>query len=86
MEEDFDKFLEKYKPIERSDSNYLWETYDEDWDHVKEKNAEGNFVWTVIDGEGSELWIIPGVHLVNRLNYIICEIPFEEGCQEEYEY
>ena len=86
MKEDFDKFLEKYKPIEKSDSNYLWETYDEDWDYVKEQNAEGNFVWTLIDGEGSELWIIPGVHLVNRLNYIICEIPFEEGCQEEYEY
>lgn len=86
MEEDFDRFLEKYRPIEKSDSNYLWETYGEDFDYVKEKNAEGNFVWTVIDGEGTELCIIPGIHLVNRLNYMICEVPYEDGCQDEYEY
>ena len=85
MKEYFEKFLEKYKPIEKSDSNYLWETYSEDWDYVKEKNAEGNFVWTLVDEE-DDLLLIPGIHIVNRLNYVICEVPYKEDCNENYMY
>lgn len=83
--EEFDIFSEKYKPIDRDDSTILFETYGEDWDRVKEANSEGNYVWTVIDADG-KLYLTPGVRLVNRLNYVICEIPYEKGCIEEYEY
>lgn len=86
---DFDIFLEKYDPIPVSTEEFYYMVDNwrdsEEWEKIKQANTE-NKVWTVIDGEDSELWIIPGLHIVNRIGYIICNKSFEENTDEEYKY
>jgi hypothetical protein len=33
-------------------------------------------VWTVVNGDGDQ-WIIPGIHMVNRICYLITEVPHD---------
>ena len=33
--------------------------------------SDSNQVWTVLDGELNDQWIVPGVHHVNRVFYLI---------------
>jgi hypothetical protein len=78
----YDEWFEKYKPIKnnlRQDS-HLFETYGEEHSIV-EDNIDANKVWTWVDGEGVSQ-ILNGYHYVNRLNYYITEIPWEED--EDY--
>lgn len=43
-----------------------------------------NFVWTVIDGgEGSDQWITPGLHYVNRVCYLLTEVA-HDGASIEF--
>jgi len=32
-------------------------------------------VWTVVDGDDAGQWILPGMHTVNRICYLITELP-----------
>lgn len=86
---DFDIFLEKYDPIPVSTEEFYYMVDNwhdsEEWEKIKQANTE-NKVWTVIDGEDSELWVISGLHIVNRIGYIICNKSFEENTDEEYKY
>ena len=34
-------------------------------------------VWTVVDGDDSDQWILPGMHTVNRICYLITELPHD---------
>jgi hypothetical protein len=69
-----------YKPT--LNPNNIWggdysafETYSPEVDFVWSK--PDNLIWTEIDGdEGS--YIIAGKHLVNRLQYFVCEVPWED--------
>jgi hypothetical protein len=55
-----------------------FETYGEELDHVlKIANSEPNRVWTLVDGDDGNMYIINGYHLVNRINYFITAYPFE---------
>jgi hypothetical protein len=78
----YEEFVEKYKPITNHLStdnmfdNTTFETYGEDLDYVL-KNISKNVVWTVIHGEGDDWYISTGYHIVNRLAYIITEVPYE---------
>lgn len=40
-------------------------------------------VWTVVDGDDGDLWVLAGVHLVNRVGFLITE---EEWTSEQEEY
>jgi hypothetical protein len=75
-----DIFYEYFKPISHPESQHdVWgghglETYGKDLDIVN--GYDRAFVWTVIDGEcGPDQWILPGIHHVNRVCYLITEIP-----------
>jgi hypothetical protein len=35
-------------------------------------------IWTVVDGDGHDMTIIAGWHLVNRMGYILTELPFSD--------
>lgn len=81
---DFDVFIDKFKPIERfPEQTLLWETYGEDYEHVCSKNE--NYIWTIITGDSGKMYITPGIHWINRMNYIICEELWQEG-QRDYLY
>jgi hypothetical protein len=55
-----------------------FETYGEELDYVLSiANTEPARVWTLVDGDDGNLYIVDGYHLVNRVNYFVTKIPFE---------
>jgi len=75
-----DAFYEYFVPYRHPKSGYdIWggyglETFGEDSELVRSLNP--NFMWTVVDGDlGRDQWILPGVHYVNRVCYLVTEKP-----------
>lgn len=75
-----DAFYEFFVPYRHPESHdNIWgghglETYGEDLALVF--RLDENFVWTVLDGcEGVHQWIVPNIHFVNRVCYLVTEIP-----------
>ncbi len=75
-DDEFDYFLEIYKPILKNGQIRQFETYGEDLEEIKKANAKN--VWTVLDGEGQSLILTNGIWVINRMFYLICEIECEE--------
>lgn len=72
-----DAFEEYFRPV-RPVVSAVWggyglEAYGKDLETIC--NSDPNRVWTVVDGEGSSQWILPGFHHVNRICYLITEKP-----------
>jgi hypothetical protein len=76
----YGQWLEKYKPIKNKFSKdpeqIGFETYGEEWDFVKSQDPK--YVWTNVQGDFSDL-LVAGVAYVNRLQYYITEIPWENS-------
>jgi hypothetical protein len=75
-----DTFYEYFKPIRHADAQHdIWgghglETFGKDLDTVRRQDPA--FVWTVVDGDsGADQWITTGVHYVNRVCYLVTELP-----------
>jgi len=51
------------------------ETFGEDLELVKSLPVES--VWTVVDGDDLDQWILTGIHSVNRICYLITEVPHD---------
>ena len=75
-----DTFYEYFKPFRHSDAQHdIWgghglETFGKDFETVRRQDPA--FVWTVVDGDsGADQWIIAGVHYVNRVCYLVTEVP-----------
>ena len=79
----FDDWFEKYIPQKNpfvQDSPYdgcMFETYGEEVEYVKSSEFSDTQIWTIINCENEEMWIIPGYHFVNCFGYFITEIPWE---------
>lgn len=77
-----DTFYKHFKPYRHPKASYnIWgglglETFDADYDLVR--SLRGEFVWTVLDGEANDQWIVPGIHHVNRVCYLVTEIPHND--------
>ena len=74
----FEEFIEQYKPITNPNGafgEFMFETYEQDYAEVL-KHVDEHKVWTIID-EG-ELYLVPGLWRVNRLGYMISEVPYED--------
>ncbi len=86
--DDFTIFCEKFKPDIYPEGHneggtmrkYHWKG--EDGDIVAA--TPGDRIWTLVDCDG-KMYITPGWHYVNRMDYIITEIPWEDG-QRDYRY
>lgn len=84
----FEIFEQKYKPIYNTkEQTILIDDYHnpEIWNQIKEAGKQ-NKVWTVIDSDGEDLIITPGIRYINRLGYIICEKEYNDNFFEEYFY
>lgn len=74
---DFDKFIACYEPFENhlvNDapySNYMFETYGVELEYVKLQDEDT--VWTIVECDDEEEYIIQGFHYVNRIGYIITQ-------------
>ncbi len=59
----------------------LFETYGEELDFVRAQNPRN--IWTLVDGDDGNQYVISGYHLVNRIGYLISKIPFPEDAEIE---
>jgi hypothetical protein len=83
----WDEWVEKYKPIKNhitkypnKDADYdMFETYGDEQEYVY--SLDEKLVWTEVQGDCSML-LLAGRHFVNRLNYYVCEIPWETGNEQ----
>ena len=77
-EQELDAWEAKYKPIANhiDPSNYdKFETYGEELRYVMDQDPRR--IWTLVDGDDGNMYIVDGYHLVNRVAYFVTEVPFE---------
>jgi hypothetical protein len=72
----WDEWEAEFRPVTVS-GDYLLDTYGEDLATVNA--ADPARVWTVVDGGGSYLDLIDGMHYVDRLGYVITHEPAAPG-------
>ena len=79
----YEEFVEKYKPIENhlmlgnGYDDCMYETYGEEIQYVVDmaNSDKKQCVWTIIDADNENTYIIPGYSLLDRLGYLITEVP-----------
>jgi hypothetical protein len=59
----------------------LFETYGEEVDFVRSQDP--CTIWTVVDSDDGNQYVLSGYHLVNRIGYLISTVPFSEGADIE---
>jgi len=76
-----DAFYEFFRPYRHPQASCdIWggiglETFGDDLELVKSLPVES--VWTVVDGDDANQWILTGIHTVNRICYLITEVPHD---------
>lgn len=84
---DWDQFEEKFKPIKNhlaagdvANNGCMFETSGPEFEYIKERDeSHPGTVWTFMDdGEGGT-FIGDGLHYVNRIGYIVTEVPAQES-------
>ena len=77
-----DVFYEFFRPYRHPKASHdIWgghglETFGRDFELVC--HHDPSYVWTVVDGSDVDSqWIVPGVHFVNRVCYLITEVPHD---------
>jgi hypothetical protein len=55
----------------------LFETYGEELAFVRDQDPRT--VWTLIDGDDGDQYVLSGFHLVNRIGYLVSTVPVPEG-------
>ena len=82
----YDEWYNFYKPIKNEITKYqadfltAFETYGEELEFVRSQPAEN--IWTEVDGDEG-VYIINGYHLVNRIQYYVCEVPISTEAYAE---
>lgn len=76
----YEQWVEAYKPIQNHLNEFapldgtMFETFDSELQYVRKAN-EAN-VWTLVEGDEDEWILVNGYHYVNRIGYVITEVPF----------
>lgn len=81
----YETWVDEYLPKENQfDSNApyegtMFETYGVELDYILNLANSGklNHIWTLIDGENENSWIVPGYSIVNRLGYFVTDNAWE---------
>jgi hypothetical protein len=85
-EDQLDAWIAKYQPIKNQYAKKQagefvedkFETYGNDLEFVLSVcKTDPRKVWTLVDGDDGNLYIVDGYHLVNRINYFITKNPLE---------
>ena len=63
------------------ESGCLFETYGDELEFVHRQDPRK--VWTLVGGDDGELYVVSGLHLVNRMGYFVSSVPLRQGiiCQ-----
>jgi hypothetical protein len=59
------------------DTGCLFETYGEELAFVRQQDPAT--VWTLVDGDDGDQFLVSGFHFVNRIGYLVSTIPVPEG-------
>ena len=51
----------------------LFETYGPELQFVLKQDS--SHIWTLIDGDDGDLYVVSGYHLVNRIDYLVSTVP-----------
>jgi hypothetical protein len=77
-EQELEAWEEKYQPLKNhitGEDDDKFETYGAELDFVRAQDPK--YIWTLVDGDDGNLYIVNGYHLVNRINYFVTNLPFE---------
>src|ERR1700730_15839712 len=55
----------------------LFEPFGQELEFLRQQDPRN--VWTLLDGEDGDLYVVNGFHFVNRLGYLISTVPVPEG-------
>lgn len=55
----------------------LFETYGEELAFVREQSP--HTIWTLVDGDDGDQYLLSGFHFVNRIGYLLSTLPVPEG-------
>jgi hypothetical protein len=75
----FGQFRRRFRPVANhldphaTFDGCMFETYGPDWHHVKALPPE--YVWTVMSDDEGGIYISNGRHFVNRLGYLVSDVP-----------
>ena len=81
---DEDTFDERFKPIEspgQQCGSHLWERH-EVMSAIEAGTITEQQVWTFVDADGG-YGILPGFHMVNKIEYMVTEVPADENVTVE---
>lgn len=59
----------------------LFETYGEELEFVRRQPTDT--IWTLVDGDDGDQYVISGFHFVNRIGYLLSTVPFDEAVEIE---
>ena len=50
-------------------------------------DVDPHLVWTIVEGD-KHLWVSPGFRFVNRIDYVLCAVPWtdDDVGQPDYRY
>lgn len=78
-------FIERFQPqpnrlvpttsLDFGEGGCLYETFGVEYEAIRQ--ADMRCVWTLLDEDG--LLLVSGWRFVNRLGYLLCEVPVPEG-------
>lgn len=73
-----EQWEEYYKPTPNliSEEGFAFETYGDELAYVATRDP--HHVWTEMDGDNG-VYIVNGMHYVNRIQYYVTEVPWLEG-------
>jgi len=78
------QFYQHFTPIandldtKASWNGCMYETYGAELFYVK--RYDERYVWTIIEGDEGQWYLIPGYHFINRIGYIITKQPHDGVC------
>lgn len=55
----------------------LFETYGDEFAFVRQ--CDPRTVWTLVDGNDGDMYLVSGLHYVNRIGYLVSRDPIEEN-------
>ena len=79
----YDDWCATYAPIKnplREDAPFdgtMLETFGDDLAFVRDQ--PGDIIWSLVQGDDGDLYVVSGYHLVNRLGYFVTDRPLAEN-------
>ena len=72
-------FERRFQPIDGPDGATYWRG------EQLPKDVDPHLVWTIVEGD-SHLWLRPGFRFVNRIDYVLCAVPWTDDDVQQPAY